>query len=258
MTEARRSSALSAAIISEKRKISNKSAQPHCCPLQSPIMFLTAWIEGLTSHMVKKAQVELGETPEVRKKAVQELTKLLNAEPNLKPRLEEKFLIRYLRAKKYNVSKAYKSLICYYYFKSNYDGIFTNFKPSQLKHVLDMNCVSLLPLRNRDGASIGVLRLGNFDPSIASGEELIATCLLCAEIGTDNEATIVCGSICVLDMQGFTFKKMLHFSSFNLISLFVASLQDCVACRVKSLHVVNEPFYCTQVFKIAKNSCTRN
>ncbi|GBO28380.1 hypothetical protein AVEN_134715-1 [Araneus ventricosus] len=40
-------------------------------------MSLSAWIEGLTPQMVRKAQVELGETPEVRKQAVQELTKLL-------------------------------------------------------------------------------------------------------------------------------------------------------------------------------------
>ncbi|GBN93075.1 hypothetical protein AVEN_41359-1, partial [Araneus ventricosus] len=146
-------------------------------------------------------------------------------EPNLKPRLEEKFLLRYLRAKKYNIRKAYKSLMCYYYFKEKYDGIFTSLKPSQVKHVLDMNCVSLLPFRNRDGSSIGVVRMGNFDPSVASCEELIATCLICAEIGTDSEATIVCGSVCIMDMQGFTLRKMLHFSSINLLSLFVASLQ---------------------------------
>ncbi|CAL1275140.1 unnamed protein product [Larinioides sclopetarius] len=55
-----------------------------------------------------------------------------------------------------------------------------------------------------------------------------------------------------MDMQGFTLGKMLRILSINLLSIFVASLQDCVACRVKGLHVVNEPYYCTQVFKIIK------
>ncbi|GFT26228.1 alpha-tocopherol transfer protein-like [Nephila pilipes] len=215
-------------------------------------MFLPAWIEGLTPEMVKKAEDELGETPEVRRKAVAELTKLLKGEPYLKPRLEEKFLVRYLRAKKYKVDKACKTLLYYYSFKSKFANIFTNFKPSQLKHVLDMNCINLLPLRDEDGASIGLIRIGEFDPSKATCEEFIATCLMCAEIGTDNEATLVCGSVCVLDLKGLTFKKMLRFSSVNLLSLFVASMQDCVACRVKSMHVVNEPYFFSTILKIVK------
>ncbi|GFY63772.1 alpha-tocopherol transfer protein-like [Trichonephila inaurata madagascariensis] len=215
-------------------------------------MYLSAWFEGLTPEMVKKAEVELGETPEVRRKAVAELTKLLKGEPYLEPRLEEKFLVRYLRAKKYNVDKAYKTLLYYYYFKSKFAYIFTHFKPSQLKHVLEMNCLNLLPLRDKDGASIGLLRMGEFDPSKATPEEFVAASLLCAEIGTDSEATLVCGSVAILDLKGVTFKKMLHFSSVRLLSLFTASLQDCIACRVKGLHVVNEPYYFSTIIKIIK------
>ncbi|KAG8197456.1 hypothetical protein JTE90_014937 [Oedothorax gibbosus] len=215
-------------------------------------MYLSAWMEGLTPEIVEKAKLELGETPEKVQKSLKELKQLLEDEPDLKPILDEKFLLRFLRAKKFNVHKALNTLCNFYRFQTKHAGIITRFWPSQMKHVLNMNIINVLPFRGTDGSSIGLCRLGNFDMSKATVKELIATSNIAVEVGLEPEATSVCGSELILDLNGFTLKHAANLSSPSLLLTLIKYFQDCIACRVKSLHVVNEPYYFNVITKFVK------
>jgi hypothetical protein len=59
-----------------------------------------------------KAEKELGETQEIKEEKLDELRKLLSANDNVpKGREDDAFLLRFLRAKKFDTEKAFKMVI---------------------------------------------------------------------------------------------------------------------------------------------------
>lgn len=81
---------------------------------------------------------------------------------DFRPRMDDAFLLRFLRCKKFDAEVAFNNLRNYYTFKVRYSGLITDFKPSQIKHILDMNMLVPLPWRLQDGSGAGIVRLGEF------------------------------------------------------------------------------------------------
>ncbi|XP_054714299.1 alpha-tocopherol transfer protein-like [Uloborus diversus] len=213
---------------------------------------LPAWMDGLTPEMVRKAEEELGETIETRLQALKDLRRLVHSESDFRPRLDDAFLIRFLRARKFNPQRAFNALRNYYTFKVRYSGMLTDFKPSEVQKVMEMNNLFVLPRRDPSGAVVGLLRAGYFNVEKASPNDLIAAVLVCAELCLEVEATQVCGAVLIVDFEKFSFKLMKQFASPALLYRIIRCVQDCVPCRIKAYHMVNEPFYFNYIFNIAK------
>ncbi|GFQ85782.1 retinaldehyde-binding protein 1 [Trichonephila clavata] len=101
--------------------------------------------------------------------------KSIAEEPGFQPLVEEEFLIRFLRGRKYDVNRAFNTLKNYYSLKSRYSGIITDFTPQDLKLVLEMDRVFISPKRARDGEGILISFLGK--TSNPSNENLYRNCL---------------------------------------------------------------------------------
>ncbi|XP_035227204.1 alpha-tocopherol transfer protein-like isoform X2 [Stegodyphus dumicola] len=187
--------------------------------------FLPMFMEGLTPEMVRRAEEELGETPEVRIQALKDLRRLINAEADFRPLMDDAFLVRFLRAKKYNVQKAFNTLRNFYTFKVRYSKVLTDFKPSEVKTVLEMNNLLIVPRRLPDGTAVGILRMGDFDMDKATSDDFVAACFVCTEIGIEPEATQVCGAVLVFDWNNFTLRMIKHFASPTLLLRVVRLVQ---------------------------------
>ncbi|GFY49970.1 alpha-tocopherol transfer protein-like [Trichonephila inaurata madagascariensis] len=116
---------------------------------------LPFWTKELTPEIVKKAESELGETPEVKQKSLEELRKLIESEEGFQIPTDDSFLLRFLRAKKYDVKRSFKCLKIYYGLKSMYPEIL-NKVPSDIKSLLEKNIVYLTMKRgyNAEGVLI--------------------------------------------------------------------------------------------------------
>lgn len=69
---------------------------------------------------LEKAEKELGETSEVKEEKLKELRELLSANENIpKGREDDAFLLRFLRAKKFDVEKVFKMVISLHPFSIN-------------------------------------------------------------------------------------------------------------------------------------------
>ncbi|GFU39595.1 CRAL_TRIO_N domain-containing protein, partial [Nephila pilipes] len=120
--------------------------------------YLSTWQEGLTPEIQRRAEEELGETPEIKIQSLKKLRRLINEEAEFRPLMDDAFLIRFLRTKKYDVERAFTSLRNYYVFKARYSKLLTDFKPSELQHVIEMNCVVHLPYRHPSGTAVTYMR----------------------------------------------------------------------------------------------------
>lgn len=117
----------------------------------------------LPAHLAEKAERELGETPERRTEALKELRALVDGEADaLKSRTDPLFLLRFLRARKFDVPAAFRLLRNYYRIRYENPDLYADLYPSTVKDVLDLQCLGFLPDADAQGRRVFVLRMGVF------------------------------------------------------------------------------------------------
>ena len=119
------------------------------------------YVCSLTEDLVAKAREELQEKPEWRLRDVQALRDMVRKEcPNLSTSLEDAFLLRFLRARKFDYDRALQLLINYHSCRRSWPEVFNNLRPSALKEVLASGFLTVLPHTDPRGCHILCLRPG--------------------------------------------------------------------------------------------------
>ncbi|GFQ71062.1 clavesin-1 [Trichonephila clavata] len=217
---------------------------------------LPFWTKELTPEIVKKAESELGETPEVRKKSLEALRKLIESEEEFQIPTEDSFLLRFLRSKKYDVKRSFKCLKIYYGLKSMYPEIL-NKVPSDIKGLLEKNIVYLTMKRGYNAEGVLIFLIGDVDENVLNVEDIFRTGFLSADIGIDAEVSQVCGSSIIFDFKDVSLKKLAYLSTPTTISLLPRGLQDAWPHRINGVHIVNEPPFFTFTFNMIKPMLSR-
>ena len=74
--------------------------------------------------------------------------------------MTDAFWLRFLRAKKYDLKRAHKTLKNYYAYKLRYSGTLTDLTPTEVRHILETNCSFGSPKRCLEGCGILVVLAG--------------------------------------------------------------------------------------------------
>ena len=85
---------------------------------------------------------------------------ILKDQPNLRTRLDDAFLLRFLRARKFDYDRALQLLLNYHAGRKAWPEVFQDLKPSTVKHVLDLGFLTVLPHPDPNGRYILCLRPG--------------------------------------------------------------------------------------------------
>ena len=80
----------------------------------------------------------------------------------LKSRIDDAFLLRFLRARKFDHDRAYNLLVNYYTIRANNRDLIGHITPGSVEPIYDYGVASLLPHRDREGRSIMYVRPGEF------------------------------------------------------------------------------------------------
>ncbi|XP_015335693.1 alpha-tocopherol transfer protein-like isoform X2 [Marmota monax] len=176
------------------------------------------YVCSLTEELVTKAREELQEKPEWRLRDVQALRDMVRKEyPNLSTSLEDAFLLRFLRARKFDYDRALQLLVNYHSCRRSWPEVFSNLKPSALKDVLSSGFLTVLPHTDPRGCHILCIRPDRWIPSNYPITENIRAIYLTLEKLIQSEET-----------------------------------QDGFPIRIKAVHVVNEPRIFKGIFAIIK------
>lgn len=199
----------------------------------------------LPAHLAEKAERELGETPERRTEALKELRALVDGEADaLKSRTDPLFLLRFLRARKFDVPAAFRLLRNYYRIRYENPDLYADLYPSTVKDVLDLQCLGFLPDADAQGRRVFVLRMGNWNPDVCSLEAMYKPSTLFWEHAIDDPATQVNGIAALLDLRGGSLKHVRCMSPAHAFKI-VYCMQECFPIRLKAIHVVNQPLFFT-------------
>jgi len=206
---------------------------------------------GLSKEWRDRAELELQEKAEWRKRDIQALRDLVEKEENFKCDTSDGFLIRFLRAKKYDYEAAFKMLQRYLGIRARSPGNFEKCLPSRVEKILDCNLQNVLPHRDLMARRVFIFRAGMWDTSITSPQDIFAGNFMCLEVMGLEPRTQIAGLVALVDMAGFGWDHVMQLSV-DYIKDVVAMVQNSFPIRFREIHIVNESYLFDVVFALVK------
>ncbi|XP_062705817.1 alpha-tocopherol transfer protein-like [Aedes albopictus] len=238
--------------INSPRKIFGKTAT-----LDKNAMLEYEMNKNLDCHFREKAEKELGEVGgDLTYTKIRQLRQQLNIyaehhQRGLGGRRDDSFLLRFLRAKKFDVEKAFKMMQKYYKMKDEYPEIFKVSPPSEMKFMLEMQIQCMLPKKDESGRQIYLFRVEKCDPYKIPVDYVFRSNVLALEDAVRNPETQIGGLVVLLDMAGLGFAHARYLSP-HLARKTVEVVQEAFPMRFKAFHVLHEPFYFDAILAVLK------
>ncbi|XP_050101255.1 alpha-tocopherol transfer protein-like isoform X2 [Anopheles aquasalis] len=238
--------------LNSPRKIFGKTAT-----LDNNAMLEYEMNKNLDGKYREKAEKELGETGgELTYTRIRQLRQQLNIynenhQRDLGCRRDDSFLLRFLRAKKFDVEKAFKMMQKYYKMKEEHPEIFKVSPPSEMKFMLEMQIQTMLPKKDEHGRQIYLFRVEKCDPYKIPVDYVFRSNVLALEDAVRHPETQIGGLVVLLDMAGLGFAHARYLSP-HLARKTVEVVQEAFPLRFKAFHVLHEPFYFDAVLAVLK------
>ncbi|XP_065164334.1 clavesin-1 isoform X3 [Atheta coriaria] len=214
---------------------------------------LSLEMEQLSPEMQEVARKELRETPENREEGITKLRELLKGETDLScPYDNDAWLVRFLRPCKFYPESAHALVKRYYAFKVKHENVYKGLLPSTETNIFDHNILVVLPNRDQFGRRILIIELGKkWKHNKCSLDEVFKGVVLYLEAAMLEPQTQVAGAVVIFDMDGLTLQQTWQFTP-PFAKRIVDWLQDAIPCRVKNLHIINQPYIFNMVFALFK------
>ncbi|XP_072383653.1 alpha-tocopherol transfer protein-like [Diabrotica undecimpunctata] len=200
----------------------------------------------------KRAEEEIRETPENVRYGLAKIREYIEAEPDFNvPLDDDDYLTKFLRPCRYIPENAFKIMKRYYYFKVKYPKYGFNITPASIRQVFDTEVFKFLPTRTSTGCRIMTVSVANWDPKKVTMEELFKAVMVSMEIAMLEPKTQLGGVHVILDTAGLSLMHIYQFSP-SLAKVMLEWIQECVAVRLKGIHILNQPLIFNMGYKIFK------
>jgi hypothetical protein len=209
---------------------------------------------GLSEETEKKARRELNEYVETKAVAIEAVKEQIMTRPDISfLRTDDAFILRFLRARKFNVWEAFRLYARYFEYRQTNYNMFKKFTASEhdIKVALLDGFPGVLPLNDHYGRKILVLFSANWDNHRYGLGSIYRAIVLTLEKLIEDEETQINGFVIIVDWSQFTFKQSTWINP-KLLKLMIEGLQDCFPARFAGIHFVNQPWYVEAVFKVIK------
>ncbi|XP_023212496.1 alpha-tocopherol transfer protein-like [Centruroides sculpturatus] len=157
----------------------------------------------------------------------------------IKCRMDDIFLLGFLRARKFDLQRSLQLLKNYYNVRVNYPQYSKDLLPSKLEHALNLKILQFLPNLDQDGCYIYLFRVANWDPSVSSVIDVWRCVLLYLDLQLNFHRTQAKKIVCVVDTGGMNLSHFYHLSPRAISSLVMLVLKDSYQMRYKAIHYVN-------------------
>ena len=158
----------------------------------------------LPPDLAAMAARELNETPPVRRQALIEFRQALGEEEGERVLDEDALLLKFLRCKKFDVSRSLSVYNGYRAFRRENKELFTDLTPSRVGHIWDNGLLGALESRDKHGRAVMVSFPGAWDPETQSLDDILRAMVLQLEHLIENTTTQVTGIVLIADFKDFS------------------------------------------------------
>ena len=170
--------------------------------------FNPGFSSGLSTETQHKAKVELNEDPDTRGTKIQLLRDRMVFRPDLGfRRTDDKFLLRFLRARKFDEERAFELLCTHLEFQKDNKSYFQGLSLSELRNVLKEGFPGVLASTDSNGSRVMVLFPGRWNKDLFTFEEIVKSLILTMEELLAEEETQVNGVVVIIDFSGWSMRK---------------------------------------------------
>ncbi|XP_021468759.1 alpha-tocopherol transfer protein [Oncorhynchus mykiss] len=163
----------------------------------------------------------------------------------------DSFLIKFLRARDFDVELSLKLLINYQRWRRECPEINANLHPSSVLGLLQNNYHGVLRDRDLSGSRVLIYRIGQWNPKDFTAYEVFRVSLITSELIVQETETQRNGLKAIFDMQGWCFAHALQINS-SLAKMMSSVLTDSFPLKVRGIHLINEPIFFRPVFTMIR------
>ncbi|CBY33054.1 unnamed protein product [Oikopleura dioica] len=211
------------------------------------------FVTSLSEKDAKKALEELNENPETRDEKIEELKRLCFESSKIpevcRERLDDAFLVRFLRSSKFDLDRALTRLENYFQLQIDWPENFGDFRFETIKPLLEDGMSQFIENKEDDGIATIAFRARKWDFEKFPISMVYRAATFVFEYCLLNESFQVNGCRAVGDMQGLTFSYMRHME-IRIVKMWARALDKCLPVRTKSMIIFNQPSFVIMIFKI--------
>ncbi|XP_006634070.1 alpha-tocopherol transfer protein isoform X1 [Lepisosteus oculatus] len=165
--------------------------------------------------------------------------------------LSDTFLMKFLRARDFDVDQSLKLLINYHKWRNECPEISANLHPSSVLGLLRNNYHGVLRSRDASGSRVLIYRIGHWNPKKYTAYEVFRISLITSELIVQEIETQRNGLKAIFDLQGWRFAHALQINP-SLAKRISAVLTDSFPLKVRGIHLINEPIFFRPVFAMIR------
>ncbi|XP_070533463.1 alpha-tocopherol transfer protein-like [Ptychodera flava] len=205
----------------------------------------------LSAEALEKAKRELNEDPATRQVHLDKLREMFNSRPDIKFRSDDAFLLRYLRCKKFNAERAFKTLVHYYEVRKEFKDIYSDFVPSSVEETMKKGIHYMSTGRDNDGRRVFIMKPGWMEPGTTNVVLMIRALVLLMEKILEEEETQINGIVVIVDLSNLTLSHVTTLGPSNARRI-ADVMQNALPLRLKAVHYVNQPKIFDTAFALFK------
>ncbi|XP_038052128.1 clavesin-2-like [Patiria miniata] len=214
----------------------------------------TPQTSNLSQETWHKAKHELNEDLSTLDASIQAVRDLVITRPDVRfLRTDNEFIVRFLRAKKFDTFEAFKVLARYFEIRRKKAPLLANIsaEDANIREALLGGFPAVLENLDPFGRRIVVFFVANWEEWLFSYLHILQALVLSLEFMLEDEETQVNGFNVIIDWTGVTFKQASNLNP-TTMKLTIEIFQDCFPARLGGLHMINQPWYIEGALTVCK------